>query len=288
MSINKNNYEEWMVAFVDGELTVEEQTAFNRFMEKHPSLKEELAAYGSTQFLADEEVVYTNKELLHKKEGAFVLLKKAWPYAAMLFIALTVYVFVTPEKEVDLALNEKSITPDKKQLTVEKETSTYDTVRIVKEQKETPIIDRRKPKPSERMLSKRTPSKNRNVSPFKKEEKQVYKVPEIRKPLDIQVMVENKVDKPSIPEVNTPIQEKEVIVQGKLDPLPRTKEKTTLPSLNSRKAVLVINEKNHPVIHQKFNDVVSKVENKIEIIKELKKAPITVSIGKLKLFTLNN
>ena len=43
----------------------------------------------------------------------------------------------------------------------------------------------------------------------------------------------------------------------------------------------------NPIIYEKLNEVVTKVEAKINKIKTIKEMPITVCIGKRKLFTLN-
>ena len=68
--ITWDNYEEYIMMQVDGELSPAEEQELNSFLEQHPALKAEQAAYALTRVSADESVVYTNKELLVKQVPA--------------------------------------------------------------------------------------------------------------------------------------------------------------------------------------------------------------------------
>ena len=68
--ITWDNYEEYIMMQVDGELSPAEEQELNSFLEQHPALKAEQAAYALTRVSADESVVYTNKESLIKQVPA--------------------------------------------------------------------------------------------------------------------------------------------------------------------------------------------------------------------------
>ena len=63
---------------VDGELSPAEQQELTSFLEQHPELKAEQAAYALTRVSADESVVYTNKESLIKQVPAKRIVFPHW------------------------------------------------------------------------------------------------------------------------------------------------------------------------------------------------------------------
>lgn len=67
--INRHNYENYFLLWVDGELSSEERVAVERFVAENPDLAEELALLQSTQLHPDETLVFKGKEILYKKEG---------------------------------------------------------------------------------------------------------------------------------------------------------------------------------------------------------------------------
>ena len=290
MSINMNNYEEWMVAFIDGELSVEEISEFNLFLEKNPALKGELEDYKSLQLEANEEVIFENKNTLYKKESTLVLLKKAWPLAAAVVLLLAILPFIkeknpdTPVKVVkEKRVETNTSTPTKKVIATDKEDETsipnvqpskpYTAPAIAKkaiektDKKPRTIIQKKKQKPE--YIETNVPQKKLEQTPeqeqFAKEVKKEIPAPIINKP-EQKAVVQN--------------------VKRELEPnkLPTTEEQK---DENLANGLVVFSEESTPALHDKLNEVVTKVEDNIETIKKLKKAPITVSIGKRKLFTLN-
>ena len=68
MEINRHNYVNYFLLWVDGELPAEEMEMVERFIGQHPDLAEELAALQETKLPSDESIVFTNKERLLKVE----------------------------------------------------------------------------------------------------------------------------------------------------------------------------------------------------------------------------
>lgn len=63
-----NNYEEYFLLAVDNELTQTENEEVEKFVLKHPELQDEFTLLEQTR-LQPEEIIYTEKEKLYKKEG---------------------------------------------------------------------------------------------------------------------------------------------------------------------------------------------------------------------------
>jgi hypothetical protein len=67
MKINLQNYEEYFVRFLDGDLPSEEVAEVKLFLQRHPGLNAELNAFKATMLPADENIFFPGKELLKKE-----------------------------------------------------------------------------------------------------------------------------------------------------------------------------------------------------------------------------
>ncbi|MBP6303398.1 MAG: hypothetical protein KBB37_04120 [Bacteroidia bacterium] len=74
MSINKENYEMYFFDLMEGNLSADEEQMVRAFAAQHPELAAELAAYSKSVLVADETVVFENKESLKRKKGGFIYL----------------------------------------------------------------------------------------------------------------------------------------------------------------------------------------------------------------------
>jgi hypothetical protein len=286
MNINLNNYEEWMVAFMDGELSKTERQTFEQFLRKHPELKSELNEFSALQLTPEEDVVFENKTALYKKSGALIYLKKIWPMAAVLVLLLALLPFARQDKSLEsttkIATNtRKETAPAEEKIKAPILTSKQTTVETASQMPTRTVI--------KSIVAKTTKPKVKSaIEPNQRDEKEEQ---EIKKEI-VQVakkeIIPNQV-KIEQAKNNTPIEE-QIVVQHQPQSMKPAKasisETIEPPAIENR--ILVINEENHPVLHQKLNEVISQVENKIEYAKTLRQTPITVSVGKLKLFTLNN
>jgi len=65
--VTLTNYEEWLVLYMDNELSAEQKITVEQFIVANPSVKEELALLQLTQ-LQPEEIIFADKTSLYRKE----------------------------------------------------------------------------------------------------------------------------------------------------------------------------------------------------------------------------
>ena len=88
--IDLANYEEWLLLYLDNELSGTQRTSVDQFIAKHPSVKEELAILMRTK-LQPEIIVYANKESLYKREEKVrIIPMRWWRIAVAAILILTV------------------------------------------------------------------------------------------------------------------------------------------------------------------------------------------------------
>src|SRR5437773_6867022 len=92
--INLNNYEEWLVSYVDDELNEEDKIAVEKFAAAHNHVQQELALFRQTK-LQPEKIIFSDKDVLYRKEKIAVISMQWWKIAvaAILIIAagITLY-----------------------------------------------------------------------------------------------------------------------------------------------------------------------------------------------------
>ena len=62
MQINRHNYEEYFILYMDNELPAAERRMVDEFVKLHPDLQEELSLLLQSKFTPDNSMVYGNKE----------------------------------------------------------------------------------------------------------------------------------------------------------------------------------------------------------------------------------
>lgn len=67
--ISLNNYEEWFLLYTDNELSEAHKTQVELFVLQHPTLQREFEWLQQTR-LPEEKLVFTNKEILYRKEAS--------------------------------------------------------------------------------------------------------------------------------------------------------------------------------------------------------------------------
>ena len=96
MKININNYEEWMVDYIEGNLSEADKKELDEFLEFHPELKSELELFGQTKLAPDNNIVFVNKEMLKKHEVAKVIPMRNWvKYSTAIAAALLLFVGIS-------------------------------------------------------------------------------------------------------------------------------------------------------------------------------------------------
>ncbi len=73
MKLDRNNYEEFFLLYVDNELTAEQRRSVEQFVQEHPDLAMELDILQQTVLPADNSVVFTGKDSLLKNESGSLI-----------------------------------------------------------------------------------------------------------------------------------------------------------------------------------------------------------------------
>lgn len=107
--VNRENYEEYMMLYVDGELDEAGEQALHAFVAAHPDLQAELAAYESCRLQPEEQLVFGDKDALLKQPVAVAsrrsVPKSWWAYgAAAGLVLLLALLLKQPVKEPVLAV----------------------------------------------------------------------------------------------------------------------------------------------------------------------------------------
>ncbi len=93
MKININNYEEWMIDYIEGNLSQEQQKEFAEFLAFHPELKGELEIFQQTKLQPDLNIVFAGKDALKQKEAGKVIVMTNWVrYAAGIAAVMLLFV----------------------------------------------------------------------------------------------------------------------------------------------------------------------------------------------------
>lgn len=73
MNITRQNYEEWLLLYVDNELSLAERIIVDDFLAANPDLQQELEMLQQSTIMPDEEIVFPGKEILLKSNNEFVI-----------------------------------------------------------------------------------------------------------------------------------------------------------------------------------------------------------------------
>ncbi|MEO5562591.1 MAG: hypothetical protein ABIR18_04130 [Chitinophagaceae bacterium] len=84
------NYQEWLVLYIDNELTAEQRTAVESYAAANPSVKKELELFQQTKLQPAENIFFLNKESLYREEETTrrVIGMRWWQVAAAVLLLL--------------------------------------------------------------------------------------------------------------------------------------------------------------------------------------------------------
>jgi hypothetical protein len=69
MNINRYNYEEYFLLYIDNELTIEQKKQVELFVKDNPDLEEELVMLQQSKLIPDDRILFGEKKLLLKDEN---------------------------------------------------------------------------------------------------------------------------------------------------------------------------------------------------------------------------
>jgi hypothetical protein len=114
--INESNYKEWLLLYIDNELTAAQKMAAKELIANHPAIRTESELLQKTKLQPEQTIIFKNKESLYRREEKVRVISLQWrriAVAAVLFIALGTTVFFALNKKDDkgneLVNTEKSI-----------------------------------------------------------------------------------------------------------------------------------------------------------------------------------
>ena len=104
--INMTNYEEWLLSYIDDELTDDQRKEVEQFIADKPALQKELSLFQKTKLQREEAVVFPGKESLYRREEKAKVIAIGWRRiaiaAALLFaVATTVFVVLNTRSKKD-------------------------------------------------------------------------------------------------------------------------------------------------------------------------------------------
>lgn len=96
--ITENNYEDYLIASAEGDLSAKEAQHLDTFLKNNPHLREEVAMYQQTRLRPDKEITYAQKQDLKKKPLLVHLRRGAYWYGIAASVALLLAIFVPNNK----------------------------------------------------------------------------------------------------------------------------------------------------------------------------------------------
>jgi len=107
MKINKLNYENFVIDYIEGNLSRDQKEAFDFFIKGHPEVYDEIKDFMSAPILkVDESITFENKEALLMKSSSFSFL---WILIPLLCIGTGFLFFFNQTEEVPKAKKEEII-----------------------------------------------------------------------------------------------------------------------------------------------------------------------------------
>ena len=167
--INLSNYEEWLVLYMDNEMTAEQRSDMEQFIAANPSIQKEADLMLRTQ-LQPETIVFANKQVLYRKEEKEKVRPILWwrVAAAVLILVLgtTAVILLNNNKagvdKVEIAATPGTEQIDKKENAVADNNEQKNNSPIKEEvrQIQQPVITDNVPNEVATTTNKTTPKKN--------------------------------------------------------------------------------------------------------------------------------
>lgn len=270
------NYEEYLMLFIDDELDAVAVTELMDFLEEHPEFKKELEVYQKTKLHVEEAPRFADKEQLLKKPGITVDLRRWLLYGAAAGIALLIGFNAIQWR--NSATETKIIEPSA--LTQKKEPSTAPSIPEIQEKNE-PVLPA---SPSAPTPSTSSLAKNKPIKPVSSKPAPVNTIPQPTQAPQNPVTPENK-EQPIAQTAEPPVTP---VTQ---DPLVQPEHSATPEKQTSKRKGLFAKLHFSSEKKEGFNHLKNTVEEKVETVKtineSLKNTSFGLKIGDKELLVIN-
>ena len=93
--LNFSNYQEYLISYIDDELTKTESAEVEKFAAKHPGVQQELILLLKTKLQPETQIVFPDKSVLYRKEEKVRIIALNWRRLAVAAIILLIAGLVT-------------------------------------------------------------------------------------------------------------------------------------------------------------------------------------------------
>lgn len=156
----EEEFNEAAIAEIEGDLDNEEKAFFEKYLDTHPEKQKDHELFEKTILIADENIRFSNKEVLYKKSGRKMFLLWTGRVAAILILALAIFSLINRTPETPVTDNQLAKVEEKNEQKTEIPES---------------ITEK-----SEVLVSTETPETNIAPEPVKKENKSIREETKVR------------------------------------------------------------------------------------------------------------
>jgi hypothetical protein len=90
--IHATNYDEWFILSIENQLTKNEESVLTEFLIQNPELRSDFQAYQNTRLIADQSVIFPEKEKLKQKSIVLPFIRPM-SYAASILLLISLFVW---------------------------------------------------------------------------------------------------------------------------------------------------------------------------------------------------
>lgn len=270
--VTLENYEEYIVLLVDGELDAAGQQELEAFMQLHPELREELALYENVRLTPDTTLVFENKESLLRKEPKVIALNQWFRYSAAAGLALLIALGVMKWTGDDT--NNNIAVTDTVEHTNTSIAKNVDTAVSAPEQEEEVIAKEEEAPKKEKSVVPVVHTQKIEVANVKEERKRV----QVDVPERLEIAAVNKLSA----DRNKPSGHEAIVVPA----LPKTHEPAPIQPEHEALAWLPISEDRREGLSMIGDAITARVEKVKEVRDNIKNTDLAVKLGKKEIFTI--
>ncbi len=114
LPITEKNFDWFCIADIEKDLSIEEEKALKKYLEKNPEKNKDVDLYKKTILTPDNDIVFEKPQTLKRfVSSPFIITKQLWSYAsaaAVIFIMVGLFFMMPKQKsDIDLAIEESHI-----------------------------------------------------------------------------------------------------------------------------------------------------------------------------------